>query len=79
LSLSSSRSPRSSRDSTENAEQYGKGEVQEGIKAFRKDGGPENEGASKVTSSLRMEDVNERAYPKLQIGGQRRGAECWIR
>jgi hypothetical protein len=56
-------SPRALRDSTENAEQYAKGDVNEGIRAFRKDGGPENEGSSKVTSSLRMEDINERAYP----------------
>jgi hypothetical protein len=62
-SMSSSRSPQSARGSAQDYEQFSKGEVNEGINSFRKDGGPENEGASKVTSSLRMEDVNERAYP----------------
>jgi hypothetical protein len=62
--MSSSRSPQSARGSAQAYEKFSKGEVNESINAFRKDGGPENEGSSKVTSSLRMEDVNERAYPK---------------
>jgi hypothetical protein len=57
----SSASPQSKRGSSQDYEQFSKGSVDAGINAFRSDGGPENEGASKVTSSLRMEDVNSRA------------------
>jgi hypothetical protein len=44
----SSGSPQSKRGSSQNYEQFSKGEVNIGINAIRKDGGPENEGASKL-------------------------------
>jgi hypothetical protein len=61
--MSSSRSPQSARGSAQAYEKFSKGEVNIGINALRKDGGPENEGASKVTSDLSIESVNQRAYP----------------
>lgn len=57
----SSQSPRANRASTNPVDQYAKGEVQEGIKPMRKDGGPENAAAWDVKSDLSIESVNKRA------------------
>jgi hypothetical protein len=61
-------SPRALRDSTNDAEAFSKGSVNESINAFRRDGGPENAGI-REGSRQRMEDINSRADRPRGIGG----------
>ncbi len=62
MSSKSSASPQSKRGSAQDYEQFSKSEVNMGINAFRKDGGPENVGASKLDGELSIESINSRAY-----------------
>jgi hypothetical protein len=62
MSLNSSRSPQSARGSSQDYEQFTKGEVQDSARTGQRVS-PENVGASKVTSDLSIESINERAFP----------------
>jgi hypothetical protein len=60
---SDSQSPRAHRETTNEAEAFAKGEVNDSARSAQRVS-PENVGANKVESDLSIESVNERAYPR---------------
>ena len=61
MSLKSSQSPQAKRGSSQDYEQFSKGDSLDGIKQMRKDGGPENADAWDAKSDLSIESTNKRA------------------
>jgi hypothetical protein len=59
--VSDSQSPQAKRGSSQDYEQFTKGESLDQIKPMRKNGGPENADASMLKSDLSIESINKRA------------------